>query len=60
MTNQGSIPFGYLLHLFIYGHQGPVVCLMVCFHFIQELKDQNTGSGRGLYNWRINGVENKG
>jgi hypothetical protein len=25
ITNQSSIPFGYLLHLLVQGHQGPFV-----------------------------------
>jgi hypothetical protein len=41
-----SIPFGYLLHLMVQGHEDPYLFFLVSLQFLPgRLKDQETGSG---------------
>jgi hypothetical protein len=44
-TNQRSIPFGYLLHLLVQGHQSPLLCFSGVF--IAEVFDGVGDKGSG-------------
>jgi hypothetical protein len=43
-ANQGSIPFGYLLHLLVQGHQGSILCFLESFECLPGML-KNCSSG---------------
>jgi len=48
-TNQRNLSFGYLLHLLVPGHQGPLLCLLES-SYLKKLMDHKT-SGQEKPQW---------